>query len=100
MSTFENTYWNHNGKHEALAAQLQALIPSEGQVVSPRKNKKLEKFRKAVNCYYDLYNNGLGNRANSFAKVFGIPSREYRYCLLYTSPSPRDYAASRMPSSA
>ena len=24
----------------------------------------------------------------------------YRACLLYTSPSPRDYAASRMPSSA
>ena len=24
----------------------------------------------------------------------------YRNCLLYTSPSPRDYAASRMPSSA
>ena len=24
----------------------------------------------------------------------------YIYCLLYTSPSPRDYAASRMPSSA
>ena len=24
----------------------------------------------------------------------------YRTCLLYTSPSPRDYAASRMPSSA
>ena len=24
----------------------------------------------------------------------------YRICLLYTSPSPRDYAASRMPSSA
>ena len=27
---------------------------------------------------------------------FGI----YKACLLYTSPSPRDYAASRMPSSA
>ena len=24
----------------------------------------------------------------------------YQVCLLYTSPSPRDYAASRMPSSA
>ena len=24
----------------------------------------------------------------------------YQSCLLYTSPSPRDYAASRMPSSA
>ena len=23
-----------------------------------------------------------------------------KFCLLYTSPSPRDYAASRMPSSA
>ena len=26
--------------------------------------------------------------------------RVYAACLLYTSPSPRDYAASRMPSSA
>ena len=26
--------------------------------------------------------------------------KEYTSCLLYTSPSPRDYAASRMPSSA
>ena len=25
---------------------------------------------------------------------------ECEYCLLYTSPRPRDYAASRMPSSA
>ena len=25
---------------------------------------------------------------------------QYELCLLYTSPSPRDYAASRMPSSA
>ena len=29
-----------------------------------------------------------------------ITSDEYWACLLYTSPSPRDYAASRMPSSA
>ena len=26
--------------------------------------------------------------------------KEFEDCLLYTSPSPRDYAASRMPSSA
>ena len=31
---------------------------------------------------------------------FSSPSRLYENCLLYTSPSPRDYAASRMPSSA
>ena len=29
-----------------------------------------------------------------------IDQLEERTCLLYTSPSPRDYAASRMPSSA
>ena len=28
------------------------------------------------------------------------PFQDSRICLLYTSPSPRDYAASRMPSSA
>ena len=28
------------------------------------------------------------------------PQRPHTFCLLYTSPSPRDYAASRMPSSA
>ena len=27
-------------------------------------------------------------------------ANQYNDCLLYTSPSPRDYAASRMPSSA
>ena len=29
-----------------------------------------------------------------------IPRGKVKNCLLYTSPSPRDYAASRMPSSA
>ena len=29
-----------------------------------------------------------------------MPGEEFDVCLLYTSPSPRDYAASRMPSSA
>ena len=31
---------------------------------------------------------------------FNTDSGHLEYCLLYTSPSPRDYAASRMPSSA
>ena len=30
----------------------------------------------------------------------GMATAEFNVCLLYTSPSPRDYAASRMPSSA
>ena len=33
-------------------------------------------------------------------KINGAIEGERYICLLYTSPSPRDYAASRMPSSA
>ena len=78
-----NTYWNNKGLHQALAEELQKLIPIEGGVDNPRKNRALEKFRKAANCYYDLYNNGLINRAQEFAKVFGIKSSLYRYNARY-----------------
>ena len=37
---------------------------------------------------------------NHFRDGFGIAILNPKICLLYTSPSPRDYAASRMPSSA
>lgn len=75
----ENTYWNHKGKYQDIIDELQALIPSEGAVESPRsKNKHLEKFRVAVNCYYDLYNNGLCNRMSQFRSVFGFAASPYR----------------------
>ena len=48
-----------------------------------------------VNFSGDLYNNG-----DLFVTGIGIGSDGINSCLLYTSPSPRDYAASRMPSSA
>lgn len=74
----EQTYWAHNGKYEHLAAQLRALIPEEGSVAQPRKNPALELFRKACNCYYDLYNNGLCNRAQEFRGVFKIASGHHK----------------------
>lgn len=74
----ENTYWNGKGKHQVLADALHELVPLEGSVVQPHKNKALERFRKASNAYYDLYNNGLMNRAQSFAKLFGIASGRFR----------------------
>lgn len=72
------TYWASSGKHESIANQLRALIPESGAVVNPRINSKLEKYRKAVNCYYDLYNNGLMNRTAEFTKVFGFSSSSYK----------------------
>ena len=72
-----NVYWYNRGKYQNLAERLEKMIPLKGSVKNPRKNKALEKFRKAANCYYDLYNNGLCNRANQFRQVFGIPSSKF-----------------------
>jgi hypothetical protein len=69
---YSSTYWCKKGKHEDLHTALQELIPDEGKVKSHIKNRALERFRIASNCYYDLYNNGLCNRARSFARVFGF----------------------------
>jgi hypothetical protein len=75
----KNSYWNNQGTFESAAKELNKLIPVEGSVDKPRStNKKLEKFRKACNCYHDLYNNGLGNRAQEFRQVFGIASSHYK----------------------
>lgn len=74
-----NTYWNNRGKHQEFADDLRTLVPAEGEVPNKRKNPALEKFRKASNCYYDLYNNGLFNRAHEFYHVFGIASGNYKY---------------------
>lgn len=80
-------YWNHAGKYQDLYEKLDALIPSEGAVANPKKNRALEKMRKAANCYYDLYNNGLCNRAAEFRRVFGfggtpIPKAHFNYPVL------------------
>jgi hypothetical protein len=70
-----NTYWNHKGTYAAVNEALHKLIPTEGEVPNPKKNRLLEKYRKAVNCYYDYYNNGLWNRAAEFRAVFGFSGR-------------------------
>ncbi len=75
----QQTYWCHAGRYEQAGKALRRLVPTEGSVDQPKKNPRLEKFRKASNCYYDLYNNGLGNRAGEFGKVFGIRSSMYKF---------------------
>ena len=68
-----NRYWDDRGRYNDESKALQALIPFSGTVAYPRtKNQHLERFRKAVNAYYDLYNNGLWNRAREFANLFKL----------------------------
>jgi hypothetical protein len=66
------TYWSGKGTFAAEAAALNELIPDCGEVADTMNNLALERFRRASNCYYDLYNNGLCNRAAEFRKVFGF----------------------------
>ena len=73
----KQTYWNNSGKYEAALRALEARVPISGSVPNARVHRALEKFRKAANCYHDLYNNNLGNRAREFSKVFGIRSSHY-----------------------
>ena len=74
----DNTYWNRKGKYQVAATLLHLRIPTEGPVAEPRKNRALEKFRVAQNCYYDLYNNGLCNRSAQFSRIFSIRPAGYK----------------------
>jgi len=61
-----NTYWNGNGKFQDLADKLTGQIPMTGEA----KDRHIERLRKAVNAYYDVYNNGGCNRGHSIGKHF------------------------------
>jgi hypothetical protein len=81
----DTTYWNNKGKYEELCTKLDKLIPDEGEVADSKTNNCLEKYRRACNAYYDLFNNGLCNRADEFRTVFGfggtwIAKTDFPYC--------------------
>ena len=61
---------------------LDEMIPLEGSVRNVNKNRALERFRKATNVVYDIFNNGLCNKAKSLRvlglKRYDLPLEEYR----------------------
>ena len=69
---YSKTYWSNAGKHEERQNKLEKLLPASGEVPNANLHSALEIYRVAANCYYDLYNNGLCNRAQEFRKVFGF----------------------------
>lgn len=66
---FQNTYWGSSRKYTELSKKLSALVPYEGKC--PSDKPKLERFRKASNAYYDMYNNGLSGEFSRIFKVKG-----------------------------
>ena len=71
--TMNKTYWTGQGRYQLKADALEKLLPIFGEVEDAKgANKHLDTFRRAVNCYYDVYNNGLCNRAREFSTLFKI----------------------------
>ena len=70
--------WGQTVTTKSIVEKLDKLLPVEGMVTNPVKNKHLEKFRKAQNVVYDIFNNGLMNRGKSL-KVLGL--KKYDLCL-------------------
>jgi hypothetical protein len=71
------SYWDNTGKFQQQADILQKLLPDSGPCPNVTQNEALDLFRRACNCYYDLYNNGLCNKAQQFAALFrisGVPA--------------------------
>lgn len=74
------------GDLESVIDALHERVPFEGRCEFPNsKNQKLDRFRRALNVVYDLFNNGLGNRRDQWKYTMGIDvpihthSEVYRY---------------------
>ncbi len=68
--SLKESYWNSKGRHEGLISQLQLLIPKEGPCNAGA--PALENLRRAINAYYDQYNNGGCNYPKRIRRTFGV----------------------------
>lgn len=70
--------WGCTPLTQHLADQLNALdhFPAQGEVEDKKNNPNLEKFRKAQNVAYDIFNNGLSNRARQCKSALGFCKRD------------------------
>lgn len=92
---YTNTYWNHKGRFEKEGKIVQNLIPGVGEVPDGKgKNKCLERLRRAINAYHDVYNNGGGNRNDDIRYFLKVGIREIAGC--YMSQSAIDTMEERM----
>src|SRR6188508_348229 len=56
-----SSYWDNNGRYQALHNALWELIPPMGEVANAAGNPALERYRKACKIYRDIFNNGACN---------------------------------------
>jgi hypothetical protein len=75
------SYWSGEGKYQEQHDELLKLIPREGPVEKGMCKHKisLDRLRRATNCYYDVFNNGGGNRDHATSKFFPGVLQSIRY---------------------
>ena len=86
LELFTNN-WGVNSGFARLRDELNNLIPASGRCENPMsKNKHLEKFRRAQNAAYDLFNNGLINKKSLFHNIYGwsVGVRDLKYATKMT----------------
>ena len=81
------------------------LMPDKHSLIKPLLlaiNRQIETKTPAIKLCEELEGKiisiNIKNTSHHFDVI--IKSKEFQFCLLYTSPSPRDMRRSRMPSSA
>jgi hypothetical protein len=68
------TFWDNTHENSNLAKAVSDLISLSGEVKKEYRGHKiaeLERFRKMSNAYYDIFNNGGGNRGRAISRYFG-----------------------------
>lgn len=76
---YTNTYWSGKGKYEGMLSIVSKLIPVMGPCKNPKStNKWLERLRVVQNAYWDVYNNGGGNRDSSIKYWFNMDRWEIK----------------------
>ena len=82
-------------------ASLGAADYDQLSALGAQQSQRLGEHWRAQGITFDAVITGTMKRhAQTLAGIQQGMNTQHAACLLYTSPSPRDYAASRMPSSA
>ena len=79
----------------------QILDPAYGSVMTPiYQTSTYAQTSPGVHKGYEYSRTHNPTRTNFERSIASLENGNYGFCLLYTSPSPRDLSTSRMPSSA
>ena len=83
-NTDKKINWGIHSDFQKVYDTLWDKVPATGEITG-NNNKKLEKFRKATQVIYDIFNNGLMNRGNQL-RVLGLKKYDLSLPNDYCSP--------------